>query len=203
MKRSLAAVVVVVMLVLSLAPAAMAAKVTKVDICHYDSATDSYTLQSIPDKASVVAAHLAHGDGFPGEPVPTAPGYVFGDDCALVPAELRTVSVIFNVTVPTTTDATARTVSVAGTLDLLDGGLPQWGSGVALTRVDATHWTITLTGDETTQLEYQYVLGDWGERDSACVAIANRQLTLSYGATGIQSVNDVVENWQNVAPCGA
>lgn len=32
--------------------------------------------------------------------------------------------------------------------------------------------------------------------------IANRQLTLSYGATGTQVVNDVILNWRNVAPCG-
>jgi hypothetical protein len=202
MKRSLATVVAVLMLVVALAPAAMA-KVTKVEICHYDAATDSYALTSVPEKAKVVAAHLAHGDGYPGDPVPTAPGYVFGADCALVPAGLRTVTLTFSVTVPTTTDSTTRSVYISGTLDLLDGGLPQGGSGVALTRVDATHWTITFTGDETTQLEYKYTLGDWDERDSGCAAIANRQLTLSYGATGIQAVNDVVANWQNVAPCGS
>ena len=32
--------------------------------------------------------------------------------------------------------------------------------------------------------------------------IANRALTLSYGATGTQTVNDTVQNWRNVAPCG-
>ena len=40
------------------------------------------------------------------------------------------------------------------------------------------------------------------EKDGACGEIANRQLTLSYGATGTQTVNDTVENWRNVAPCG-
>ena len=64
-------------------------------------------------------------------------------------AELRTVTLTFNVTVPATTDATGRSVYIAGFLDRLDGGLPQWDpGGVSLTRVDATHWTITFTGKE-------------------------------------------------------
>jgi hypothetical protein len=75
---------------------------------------------------------------------------------------------------------------------------------VVLTRVDATHWTITLTGKETTQIEYKYTLGDWDhvEKDGSCGEIANRQLTLTYGSNGTQTVNDTVLNWRNVAPCG-
>jgi hypothetical protein len=120
-------------------------------------------------------------------------------------AQLRTVTVVFSVTVPATTDATGRSVYIAGTLDRLDGGLPQWDpGGVVLTQVDATHWTITLTGFETTQIEYKYTLGDWEhvEKDAGCGEIANRMLTLSYGANGTQVVNDLVLNWRNVAPCG-
>ena len=103
------------------------------------------------------------------------------------------------------TDGTGRSVYIAGFLDRLDGNLPQWDpGGVKLTRVDATHWTITLTGKETTQIEYKYTLGDWDhvEKDGACGEIGNRQLTLSYGATGTQNVNDTTLNWRNVAPCG-
>ncbi|HEX9386342.1 MAG TPA: alpha-amylase family glycosyl hydrolase [Anaerolineales bacterium] len=120
-------------------------------------------------------------------------------------AELRTVTLTFNVTVPASTDGTGRSVYIAGFLDRLDGGHPQWDPGaVALTRVDATHWTITFTGKETVQIEYKYTLGDWDhvEKDGACGEIGNRQLTLSYGANGTQTVNDVVLNWRNVAPCG-
>ncbi len=120
-------------------------------------------------------------------------------------AELRTVTVAFDVTVPDTTDATGLAVNIAGTLDRLDGGLPAWNpGGTQLTRVDATHWTLTVTGKETTQLEYKYALGSWDyvEKDGACGEIGNRQLTLSYGATGTQTVNDTVLNWRNVAPCG-
>ena len=99
----------------------------------------------------------------------------------------------------------ARFALLAGVAIANDDAMPQWNpGGVALARVDATHWTITFTGKETTQIEYKYTLGDWDhvEKDSACGEIANRQLTLSYGATGTQTVNDNVPNWRNVAPCG-
>jgi glycosidase len=120
-------------------------------------------------------------------------------------AELRTVTLVFTVTVPATTDATGRDVRIAGTLQRLDGGLPEWDpGGVELTRVDATHWTVTLSGKESTQIAYKYTLGDWEhvEKDASCGEIADRQLTLSYGANGTQNVADTVDNWRNVAPCG-
>ena len=120
-------------------------------------------------------------------------------------AELRTVTLTFNVNVPASTDGTGRSVYIAGFLDRLDGNLPQWDpGGVMLTQVDATHWTITLTGKESVAIEYKYALGSWDyvEKDGTCGEIANRQLTLAYGATGTQTVNDTVLNWRNVSPCG-
>lgn len=120
-------------------------------------------------------------------------------------AEPRTVTLSFTVTVPASTDATGRSVYIAGTLNRLNGGLPEWNpGGVVLTRVDATHWTISLSGDEGTQIEYKYTLGDWEhvEKGGTCEELSNRMLTLNYGATGTQSVSDGVLNWRNVAPCG-
>jgi hypothetical protein len=120
-------------------------------------------------------------------------------------ADLRSVSVTFTVQVPASTDATGRAVYIAGTLNRLDGGLPEWNpGGVSLARVDATHWRVTLTGREATQLEYKYALGSWDyvEKDAGCGETANRQLSLSYGPGGTQQVADVVSNWRNVAPCG-
>jgi hypothetical protein len=63
---------------------------------------------------------------------------------------------------------------------------------------------ITLTGREGTQFEYKYALGSWDyvEKDAGCGEIANRQLTLAYGTSGVQAVADTVQNWRNVAPCG-
>ncbi len=118
-------------------------------------------------------------------------------------AELRTVTATFNVSVSASTPADGR-VYIAGTLDRLDGGLPSWDpGGVALTQVDATHWTLTLSGKETTQIEYKYTLGGWEfvEKGAACDEIANRQLTLSYGAGGSMTVNDTVLNWRNLGGC--
>jgi len=111
----------------------------------------------------------------------------------------RTVTVEFNVTIPAYTPAD-RLVYIAGTLNRLDGGLPEWNpGGVVLTRVTDNLWTITLTGKETTQIEYKYTLGSWDfvEKDALCGEIANRQLTLSYGTNGTQIVNGNVPNWRN------
>jgi glycosidase len=120
-------------------------------------------------------------------------------------ANLRSVTVVFTVTVPETTDGTGRAVYIAGSLNRLEGGLPEWNpGGVSLTRLDATHWRVTLHGTEATQIEYKYTLGDWEhvEKDGSCGEIANRQLTLTYGTSGTQNVNDTVPNWRNEPPCG-
>ena len=121
-------------------------------------------------------------------------------------AALRTITLTINVTVPTPTGAAVgRSVYIAGFLDRLDGGLPQWNpGGVSLTKVNDTRWTITFTGKEGTQIEYKYALGAWDyvEKDVPCGEVANRQLTLAYGSDGNQTVNDTIDNWRNVAPCG-
>ncbi|HVH87583.1 MAG TPA: hypothetical protein VM912_12720, partial [Terriglobales bacterium] len=119
-------------------------------------------------------------------------------------AELRKVHVTFNVTVPNNTDATGFAVHIAGTLNLLDGNLPQWDPGATVMTKTGTYWTITLTGNEGTQLQYKYTLGSWDfvEKGTGCVEIPNRQLALSYGSDGNQLQNDSVPNWRNVTPCG-
>jgi glycosidase len=120
-------------------------------------------------------------------------------------AALRTVEVVFTLTVPATTDATGRSVYIAGTLQRLDPPGPEWNpAGQVLTRLDATHWRVTLHGLEGTQLSYKYVLGAWEfvEKGAACDEIADRTLTLAYGADGTHSVSDTALNWRNVAPCG-
>ncbi len=121
-------------------------------------------------------------------------------------ADRRQMSVTLTVTVPASTDDTGRPVNIAGTLDQLDGGHPQWDpAGTPLTRVDATTWQITLTGKENTQLHYKYALADWEhvEKEAGtCAEISDRTLTLTYGGSGQQQVADTVGNWRNVAPCG-
>src|SRR5262249_8264772 len=97
------------------------------------------------------------------------------------------------VTVPSSTDATARTGVLAGTVSALGSGLPDWGpAGIAMTRVDATHWRVALTGPAGAALQYKFTLGDWDhvEKGAGCAEIANRSLTLTSGAQA-----DTVVNW--------
>jgi glycosidase/fibronectin type 3 domain-containing protein len=119
----------------------------------------------------------------------------------------RPVHLVFNVTIPAPTGpAVGRTVFIAGTLDQLNGDLPQWDpAGVAMTQVDDTHWTVSLDGQEGTNLEYKYVLGDWAyvEKDASCGEISNRRLILTYGQDGTQTVEDSVLNWRGVGSCPA
>jgi hypothetical protein len=93
-------------------------------------------------------------------------------------------------------------VHIAGTFAQL--GSVDWDpTANVMSRVDATHWTITLTGKEATNLEYKYVLGDWNfvEKDGSCGEIANRTATITYGPGGTQTINDTVPNWHAVPPC--
>jgi len=55
---------------------------TKVEVCHHSEETNSYILISIAPAA--LPAHLAHGDGQPGDPVPGQFGMRFGPDCTLL-----------------------------------------------------------------------------------------------------------------------
>jgi glucoamylase len=119
---------------------------------------------------------------------------------SVVPARYVATRVV-TVTVPASTDGTGRGVFVAGTLSALGSGLADWAAtGVPMTRVDATHWTATLTGAAGAQLQYKYTLGDWdhGEKTAACAETANRALTLSGGSQA-----DTVAGWRNVSPCGS
>ena len=56
---------------------------TKVDICHREG-NGTYHLITVSERA--VPAHLARGDGFPGELVPGMPGKKFDESCNVVDA---------------------------------------------------------------------------------------------------------------------
>jgi hypothetical protein len=55
--------------------------VTKIEVCHL---TEDGTYIKITVGEPGLAAHLAHGDGVPGDPVPGMPGKVFAGDCSVV-----------------------------------------------------------------------------------------------------------------------
>jgi glycosidase/fibronectin type 3 domain-containing protein len=120
-------------------------------------------------------------------------------------ADVRQMSITFAVTVPVSTDATGRAVHIAGTFAGL-GGVDWDPTQGTMTRVDATHWSLTVTGKEGTQAQYKYVLGDWNyvEKGPApdCAELNNRETTLTFGSSGSQTVSDTVANWRNVTPCG-
>ena len=177
------------------------------EVLRGDTPGGPYSLVGSPGSASFTDTEVVEGQTYVYvvRSVDTSFNRSSGSAEVAATAELRTVHLTFNVTVPASTDGTGRSVHIAGFLDRLDGGYPQWDPGaVALTRVDTTHWTIAFTGKEGTQIEYKYTLGDWDhvEKDSVCGEIGNRLLTLSYGASGTQAVTDTVDNWRTVAPCG-
>jgi putative hemolysin len=68
------------------------ASAAAVVICHRTGGARGFVRLSVA--ASGVAAHLKHGDGQVGNPVPEQPGMVFDPTCAAVPAEAR-VTVTF------------------------------------------------------------------------------------------------------------
>ena len=109
-----------------------------------------------------------------------------------------TVRVTFNVTVPSSTDGTGKSVFIVGELDKLDPPLAQWNpASVKMNRLDSMHWNLTLTGQPGTTIQYKYVLGDWAFDEKGgnnCNEISNRSMTISGSGSGTQVVNDTVAN---------
>lgn len=124
--------------------------------------------------------------GFTGTP---DPGEAFN-----TPGELNSIVpfVTFNVTVP---DYTPGTVYVIGSEDALGAWL---GSGVALTQVDATHWTKSIYIPDAATLEFKFTRGTWDTvmKDAdGNTELGN--LILDYTADGAQEYNYTVLNWRD------
>jgi hypothetical protein len=75
---------------------ASALSASRVDICHRTGRPDSFIPIAVAESA--VAAHLAHGDGHIGDPVPGQNGMVFGADCTAIPG----IPLITDINVPLT-----------------------------------------------------------------------------------------------------
>lgn len=105
------------------------------------------------------------------------------------------VAVTFNVIVPDYTPA-GDTVFIAG-----DFPGTNWNpGGLALTKVDATHWTTTMILDEGTVLNYKYARGSWDqvEKDTFGQEIANRQLVAAGSSGNTQIQLDTVARWRDL-----
>ena len=107
-----------------------------------------------------------------------------------------------NVTVPVNTAASGLGVYLDGDFSVLGNGGSDWAaSGVAMTKVDDTHYTATISATSAAGLSYKYVLGaNWSnvEKSGSCADIANRTMTVNNGAT-----TDTVLNWGGPNTCGS
>lgn len=74
---------ILVLLIAIIPVVSVSAAPGKVNVCHR-TGNGSYNLINISTKA--LSAHLAHGDGMPGDPVPNMADKVFDVDCAVVDA---------------------------------------------------------------------------------------------------------------------
>lgn len=110
-------------------------------------------------------------------------------------SEFRMVNVTFNVTVPAGTPAT---VYIAGSFP---SPYPEWNpGGIALTYVDNNVWSVTLSILDGTQIQYKYARGAWERVEKEAdgnTESNNRQVTISYGLTGNQIVDNTVANWRD------
>ena len=133
--------------------------------------------------------------------VPADGSVAFDVDTAVTatptPAHTETV----DVTVPVNTAATGDGVYLDGNFSVLGNGGADWAaSGVAMTKVDDTHYTATISATSAAALSYKYVLGaNWSyvEKSASCADISNRALTVNGG-----TVNDTVLNWGGPSTCG-
>jgi glycosidase len=109
-------------------------------------------------------------------------------------AEPKMVAVTFNLTVP---DFTAGTVYIVGN----QPEIGNWSPGaVPMTRVDDTHWTITLDFLDETLLQYKFARGSWEtvvKGADGNEELANLETTVDYGSDGTQLVEYTVPNWRD------
>ena len=111
------------------------------------------------------------------------------------------VPVVFNVTVPETTEGDVYLAGSFGTSDY-----PSWDpAGLLMEQVDDTHWTLTLQIPEGARMEYKFVRGSWDqvEKGPDCEEVANRQLTatLAEGEDTL-ATDDTVAKWRDLDACG-
>jgi hypothetical protein len=131
----------------------------KVQVCH-KSGNGSFHLISISINAE--SAHVAHGDGQPGDPVPNMAGFIFGDNCTPTtapPADLATGCYKFDNNFDTVDLRYIGPIDTLGNLVLFFNssngtcsglGLPDLTSGIiaAANETDAQTKCNTLQGNQ-------------------------------------------------------
>ncbi len=106
-------------------------------------------------------------------------------------AVARLVDVTFTVRVPT---GTPGTIYIVGDQPVFG----PWNPGLhAMTQVDDVTWTTTVQILDGTTLNFKYTRGSWDTVESwgSIVALANRQVTIAYGAAGSQVVDNTATDW--------
>jgi len=126
----------------------------KVQVCH-KTGNGSFHLISISTNAE--SAHIAHGDGRPGDPVPNMAGFIFGDNCTPTtapPAGLATGCYTFGSVDVRYIGPIDILGNIVGFADSSDGtcsgeGSPQLTSGIiaAANETDAQTKCNTLQGN--------------------------------------------------------
>ena len=108
-------------------------------------------------------------------------------------AEPKLVDVTFRVRVPASTPV-GGTVYIPGNIDLLG----PWNPGEqAMVDQGGGIWEVTLQILDGTALEYKYTRGTWETVEwwGSIVGTANRHVTIAYGLTGEQLVDDTATDY--------
>ena len=111
-------------------------------------------------------------------------------------AQTRPVDVTFTVTLPANTPA-KDTIHIAGDFQGWDP------AGTPMTKVDDTHWSITLPFTEGDAPQYKFTRGSWEavEKDDACGEIPNRTIAVAWSEGGVMAVTDEVRKWRDIDQC--
>ncbi|MDZ4771410.1 MAG: alpha-amylase family glycosyl hydrolase [Chloroflexota bacterium] len=110
-------------------------------------------------------------------------------------AEMRAVDITFRATVPA---GTPGVVYIAGNFG---SGYPQWNPGaMAMTQVSPGVWEREFSILDGTQVEYKYTRGAWEmveKQADGNAEVDNRRATVDYGTTGVQTVENTIDNWRD------
>ncbi len=110
-------------------------------------------------------------------------------------AENLLVDVTFRVTVPAFTGDTYP-VYIVGPFNSWNPGDPAY----ALSQNSATEWEITLSILDGTNVQHKYARGSWDRVEKQINGydeVADRYVTIDYGTTGDQLVEETVANWRD------